>query len=325
MEWLDRRVGSIGAPRAFILRRIWQILPPSGSPLVPPGALGLGPSELQELSEQHRLADLARAFPSRGDEPRLREIAWFGSAFGDIVCSAESPERAFVLREAAVFNLAVALFDTVVDNHPIEQASVIASALAPPALHRRLKDPSGPEAALRCADPALHRIVRLFDFVLASAGARWAGAPEQIARAWSALTAMYASEMGVCSDRMPAKTMPVSFIGILGDRERGSAMATLFERFGRLVSLLDDWHDLGSDIQGCRANSFVLAQEARGRHALPYAWSALYRLLGAEISHEGIAQTLCDSLVEAMRAAEAAGSEPSRKTRALLHHLVAPS
>jgi hypothetical protein len=111
---------------------------------------------------------------------------------------------------------------------------------------------------------------------------------------------------------------------MLVDRGRRSFVSTLFDHLGRLVSLLNDWHDLGSDIRGLRANAFVLAQEARG-HALPYAWKAFFRLLGARGSHESMAEMLCEALEDVLRAAEAVGPETSRKTQALLHHLVPSS
>ena len=61
---------------------------------------------------------LASGFPARGDTESLIRIAWWGSAWGDVVCAPDAPDRDLVLKEAALFNLGIALFDSVIDERP---------------------------------------------------------------------------------------------------------------------------------------------------------------------------------------------------------------
>jgi hypothetical protein len=324
-KWVEQRVGSAGGARRLIARypRLMLPAPPSGATaetrLGEP--LGLSDAALAQLSTAYGFTDLARRFPSRGDIRDLRRVAWYGSALADIGCRPGTAGRADVLRTGALFNVAVALADTVVDDYP-ETLRRAQGVPHPAALERRLFQPLDRQAALTSPDPALRGIARLFDCALSSLGQRYALDPATLRVLAGQLAGMYESEVGHGADRMPAKTLPTIFITTSAAGAGDLATKRLAERLARLLARLDDWTDLGRDICRLRANGFVLPHHGRGRHLLSYTRRALYRVLGGRRSHAEIGWMLADACKATLEAATAAGPDAHAKTCALLWRMV---
>ncbi len=160
------------------------------------------------------------------------------------------------MQEAANFNLAVALFDSVVDQAPSHRTA-LANALTPRQMRRRLDAPGDPATAVHTREPVLVPVVGLFDEVLTSAGARYAGDPAGRRYLGDLLDAMYRSELGLSRDPFDAKRLPVVFIGALAGARAKSSRATLFDALADFFWLWDDWLDLTEDLARVAPNAFL--------------------------------------------------------------------
>jgi hypothetical protein len=324
-RWVAHRVGSDGDARLLIARylRLMVPAPPAGRGVAgrPGELLGLGDGPLAQLAAAHGFDELARRFPTRGDAHHLRRVAWYGSALADIACRPDTVGRDDVLRTGALFNVAVALADTVVDEHPkaLRRAQTV---LHPAALERRLLRPLDQQTALTTADPELRGLAGLFDCALTTLGRRFAHEPATLHALANHLTGMYASEVHRAADRMPAKTLPTVFIATSAAGAGDPSAQRLATRLAYLLALVDDWIDLGQDICRLRANGFVLSHHGRGRYLLPYLRRARYRVFGGRRSHTDVGWTIAGACKATLEAAAAVSPETHAKTCALLWRLV---
>jgi len=242
--------------------------------------LGLARERLDQLALEHDFADLAARYPSRGDEARLRQLAWLGSAFADAATPHDHPQREQVLREAALFNLAIALFDTVIDDVILEERAGLLRALHPDKLVLRLRDASPAASLCREAELRPRPLIRLFDAALCSIAQRFAGQPPSALDALaSALEQMYISETEARYDRSSAKSLPIVFYSLLPDGGAREHTLAAFERLGVFVALLDDWKDLRSDVLAARANLWVSPRDGHGVVPVQYVARALCTML----------------------------------------------
>lgn len=323
MERLEKMVGSKGSSRAFILARLQSVLQKKDFE-EEPVSLGLQHSELELLSERHYFKQLSSDFSTRGDENRMKEIAWFGSVIGDIFCPAYTEDKMSVLREAAVFNVAVALFDTVVDDLSQEKLAILAGAITPSRMVERIEHPMETTFALHSSDQSLNRILKLFDFVLAGLGRRFEN--DQVKRGYlvELLSVMYRSEVMSGGNKLKAKRLPIVFIGLLSGGSKDAHDIRLINEFSRLLSLLDDWQDLGQDICHRKANGLIYHHDGRGFLILPYATIALFRMVGFYLSYLMMAKSLSRSINNVLKFADGAGLDVDLKTKMLLRSLLIP-
>jgi hypothetical protein len=263
-------------------------------------------------------AGLAAAFQSRGDVPRLRQIAWFGSALGDIACAERGKREADVLVDAAIFNLAVALFDTAVDDQP-HLLPAITRTLNPQSLKATLFGDESGSVAGQHGHEGVEGLRSLFEHIARSAGGRFAGAHVKLTSLDAFVRLMFESETGDGVCRARAKTLPITFIGALASPV--VFPSRLFAALGVFLALYDDWQDLGHDVAEGRANTFVQLVDAEGWGALSY-WPRAALALGSP-------RRIVDHLVQAERAvlsaAKASGPTAEAKTRALIDWLLAPA
>jgi hypothetical protein len=260
--------------------------------------------------------------PGRGDAGRLLEIARWGAALGDLVPASAPGERDAILREAARFNLGVALFDSRVDDGSPHLPD-LARALSYDRLRRRLTHPDDPDARLACADAENRALVHLFDEVLSSIGTRKREAKDELAHLSSLLERMYQSELGRSEDPFEAKRLPVVFIGELGSGLARDKTRALFDRLGGFLYLFDDWQDLADDLCALAPNAFfgpwrpddpVGALLTLGRGAS--------RTVTGPLAHQDLARALWEPLEASLRRAEALGSPTHGKVIAFLWDLL---
>lgn len=281
---LERRVGVLGDGRSRILNQLIAAVPgpaPETAGLQP----GLSADRLQRLAAQGRFSDLGEAFPTRGGTGRIGLIAWFGSLVADIGCAPTFRHRDLVLREGALFNLAVALFDTIIDDQPSRRRAA-AEALRPEVLIAVLR---GGVPLPNHGDTALNSLVGLFNSTLLSTHRRLCRSPGTLSELGELLSRMYRSELGIDRDRFAAKILPVVYIGRLGDLADSPAVRDLYTRLSKFIALWDDWNDLADDILAGRPNWF--AGDGSGwsiRNVARPSW----RVLGGRFSHAQIARTL---------------------------------
>ncbi len=320
MYWLRRRLGCAGRPCLRIRERIRECLPEIRQEEDRP--LGFSSSELADFSETHQLAEIAKRFAWRGNIKNLERIAWWGSALGDVASVRRPIDRSRVLWEAASFNLGVSLFDSILENES-DKFPPLARALDGVRLRARLVRPSITHRPLTCDDNSLDLIVRLFDTALAGAGRRFNCWPAQIEYLSELLEVMYRSELGLSEDRFAAKTMPVVFIGALGNDYEDEQAHWFFGAFGRFIQLWDDWLDLSEDLRSLAPNAFLGApRSVISFDALGYSIRFLARTVGGRLFHEGIALTLSDALRISLSAARHWDIQGYRKTLLLCHKLV---
>lgn len=318
---MRRRVGSAGSGRHMVLEQLRGSIDAGGGP--PASSLGLAQRELRDLFGDRQLEDLARAFPWRGDPRRLRQIAWWGSALGDIATADRRPAAGrCVLREAACFNLAIALFDSVVDECS-EHVPTLVRELDPVRIKTRLQAPRRVESALRCDDPALRLLVELFDAVFASIGRRLARDGRRLDHLIAVLEAMLRSELGLSRNPFEAKTLPIVFIGSLPGGPTPGGRDALFDALARFLWMWDDWIDIVDDMRGLRANAFLGECRLPASSAVGYMARSLGRLAGGRRSYVQLAEGLREALDLSLQASRECGHSFHTKTVALCSELVA--
>lgn len=313
--WIARRVGAIGTRRHEIIGALSRELSSVADANGGDTALGLSSDDLGQLAAAFGFADLAAAFPSRGDVTRLGRIAWFGSALGDIACAEHGRRADDVIEDAALLNVAVALFDTVVDEQP-HRLSALTRAANPHVLKDALFGVAPAHVRDRDSHAGIERLASLFVHVAGRAGRRFAGMHLKLASLDAYFRRMFESEVGTNASRAHAKTLPISLIGSL--ISPAIFPSRLFRALATFLAQYDDWQDLGHDLTDGRANTFVQLVDAKGWPACTY-WPRAALAVGAP-------RKITDRLIEAERSVLAtAGPAAQAKVRALIAWLLAPA
>lgn len=319
MYWLRKRLGCAGPGRFRILQNLSL---PLGDERVPDRkAVGLFSRELSSLSEDYSFSRISRAFRPRGTADELLRIAWLGSVLGDIASGGPGDDWTEIATEAALFNLGVALFDTVVDE---SQGKVprLAEALRPGRLSQRLSNPSDPESALSCGDADIRLIVQLFDGALCSMGRRFSPDRAHLEHLAHLLARMYESELGQSGDPFAAKVLPVAFIGELSAPSFLKKMRLLFAALSHYLHLWDDWLDIGEDMARMAPNAFLTPSvRVPALGMLMYAGRSVARVVGGGLFHEKIAHTLYDAQEKAIEASLGVNFSTYEKTITLCRYL----
>jgi hypothetical protein len=272
--------------------------------------LGLTDAELEHVLPDRVASGLAVAIAgARGDSERLRRILWWGTVLADLPGTATGG----VLVEAGRFNLAFALFDSIVDDAP-SRVPALAKALAPDRLRLRLAGAS-PGVALATGVAELEPVVQLFDRALADTGARLRTEPHRVEHLGDLLEAMFRSELRLTPDPFSAKTLPVVFLGALVDAS--SATARLFRALAEFLWLWDDWLDLAADLRRRRPNAFL----GRGGSAVCARGAA--RLAAGAWGHGRIATRLDRAFASSLDAARRAGEQTYLRTVSFHRELLA--
>lgn len=285
--------------------------------------LGLKIAEIERACAAYRLEQTAQRIGGRGrSAPQLHRIAWHGSALADIGCPAGHPARSGVLIDAALFNLAVALTDSLVDDEPSIGARV-AGELDPRRLARRLDAPADPSAAIRGTDASLAGFYELWDAVLSRLGERIAPDPRARARLAGMLERMHHSEFGLSADRLPAKVLPIEFVGaIIDSAGEDEELGALYRELGGLVGLSDDWHDLAADMRHMHANQLLRTDMRgvadRGR----YLAVCLRRIVFSRGLPEQVARELGQRIARVLERAAALSPEAQARAASYLKGLL---
>lgn len=310
-RWVRCRLGSAGPSRAGLIARLREHLPAADRE----GKLALTAAQLERVLPGREARLLAGATSGvRGDPERLRRIAWWGTALAGLPGTATGTARV----EAGRFNLAFALFDSVVDDTP-RRVAPLAGALAPDRLRARLAEPDRAADVLSSELRELEPLIRLFDTALTATGRRLRGQPSRLDQLGDLLAAMFWSELRVTPDPFLAKTLPVVFIGSLVDRHPSTAR--LFRALARFLWLWDDWLDLAADLRRLRPNAFLGAGGSSAARTTACARGAA-RLVAGSRAHGRIADRLEYALASTLDAARLAGDGTYRRTVAFHRELI---
>ncbi len=278
-------------------------------------SLGLREAEIEAACARYGIDGLVSRMPSRAETAGdLHHIAWHGSALADIGCPAGHPLRERLLLDGALFNLAVALTDSLVDEDPRAGARA-GRVLSPPNLERRLRGPSDPRAAIVVDEPELAALYGLWDALLARLGERYAGDQDALASLAAMLRRMHGGEFDERADRLPAKVLPIEFVGaILRDGDSPATLGELYRELGALLALSDDWNDLAEDMRRMRANQLVLMRDHTRADRLLYVARCLHRVVFARALAEEVASRLSAGVGRVLERAEA--TSPDARARA---------
>lgn len=233
-------------------------------------------------------------FSNRGEADRVRRIVSYGAMLGVVAAGAESPLRGDVIFEAAMFNLGVALFDTVVDDHAA-CIPTLTAAVRPGQIGHALR--TG-ERIARVEHPWANAIIEAFETMALNVQRRGAACVDELGQL---IVEMHAIEMSK-GNRLHAKLLPTRFIGLLGGAS--GATARLFESLAEFVALWDDWQDLADDIIAGRANLFV------GDTALVRIVRAVLRIATGPLSRAELRRRLVSNARRVLADADAAGRGP---------------
>jgi hypothetical protein len=281
-SWISYRLGTTGRRRAQILTNLTETLRRSSYARDSQGIrLGLQETELDDLADLCHLARLANVFPTRGSYGTLREILWFGSALAELTGSRSQKEPSTAVRDAALFNLAVSLIDTVVDERPA-MVKPLRNALNPTNIYRRLERPNQ-SPPLSTASPELDELLSLCDYLLARLGRRFSGDQPSLLVIRDLLWRMHLAEFSADSNPLDAKKIPVIFIWVISGDHRESTYQ-LFLRLSDILSLVDDWQDLTKDILHLRANQFLGLTASKKPAVVTYLLQASWHIIAAEAS-----------------------------------------
>jgi hypothetical protein len=291
-----------------------------------PSSLGLDDAEIEAACTDHGVAALLERISSRGaTTAHLHRIAWHGSALADIACPVAHPLREQALLDAAFFNLAVALTDSLVDDEP-EAGARAGRTLAPDRLERRLMQPSGSDAALGADGDGsdLSPLYGLWDVLLVRIGSRFSGDHEMVGQLAAMLERMHRSEFAAGEDRLAAKALPIEFVGALigdGSRSRCSVREDLYRELGALVGLLDDWHDLALDMRHLRANELIYSHDGRGSSRARYLLRSALCLAGIRGLAEDVVRRLDEHTASVLTLAESISPQAHAKSAIYLQGL----
>lgn len=323
MNWLRRRLGSSGRGHLRLLESLRGQLSPAG--YQESLQTGLVHGELCRFAQQYQLHEVARAIPHRGDVEDLMVVAWFGSAIADLGCYDSGKKRDQILQEGALFNLAIALFDTVIDEMP-EKKGLLKSAVNIALIRGRLWNPANPDTRLYSHDPVLRHIAALFDALFVSLGSRVDGNSRgrELSEIISLVSAMYNSETSTDRDPFKAKVLPVLFLGRLNASFRNySLMEDFYCRLGKFIQLYDDWLDMAEDgLQG-KPNYFFNHWTQTPLLDKPlYYLNFGVRLLGGSLFHRRTTRTLTLAMKDAIEASRFADPLAYERNLSLCSKLV---
>lgn len=321
LYWLERRLGCAGKERLRILQAIAQQGHVYDELKIE--QIGLTKERLSSLSRIYNIPLISQNYPSRGDTESLLRIAWWGSAWGDVACIENDKSNSLVLKESALFNLAIALFDTVVDEYP-NLKSEITKIINPFKIRRRLYQPSKEYTALICDHPLLGCIAHIFNDMLSSIGLRLSDQPQHLERIAQILESMYKSELRLSSNPFNAKRLPLLFIGLLSNVSYRCDVCHLFECIGDFIHLWDDWLDLSEDMIRLAPNAFLgsTIKNPLGIYTLIYLCRSFSRILAGSFYHKQIANLLAAKLEMVVASAKRVGPNTFRKTAVLCNYLV---
>lgn len=266
---------------------------------------------LRETAESYDFPGAAALFPSRASGDGLMDTAWFGARLASLTSGARSRDGQ---RMGALFNIAVALFDTIVDEHP-QQLPELVRCISLRTLQAALFDgrPLPPSADVRVA-----RVSALLDEVFRELRCARLGERRQVL--WTLLREMYRGELGY-GDAGAAKLLPTLFIGCIGSANWPVLDQLFFLEVARFVALWDDWADLGADLRAGRENTLLGRAGWQRAPIARLAWS-MFRLGGGRVSHEEISLRLAHATHALLRAAAAVGDATVERTLGLLGELV---
>jgi hypothetical protein len=249
------------------------------------------------LERRFGFPSTAPALPRWQAPGRVRQVGLWGARLASLApCASPS-----ALVEAAAFNLAVAMFDTIVDERR-RKLLPLAAALRPELLERCIEQ-ADPTVLGDLPDADLAIIVRLFGHALAGAGRRHRDDPAARAGLASLLRDMYESETGISKRPWLAKTLPVVWIGRLAGASEGSPEAAMFDALASFIARWDDAQDLRHDWLHGRYNVYL----DRARTASSFDLIRIPRLpFGGRLAAE-VADDLQQSLHAALNAASACG------------------
>ncbi|MCX5044819.1 hypothetical protein OG921_24340 [Aldersonia sp. NBC_00410] len=248
---------------------------------------------------------------------RVTGVARWGANIAELGIPRQSGVASQILDEAAAFNLAVAAFDTLVDERPAHLPEA-AQALDPQRLRKRMN------GDIRClssqtSGTSARSVVALFDHVLGSLAFRLADAPSDRAALAVLLERMYLSEMGIGSPLI-AKRLPTIFIGRLANTSDDRHVSRVFEALARFFAAWDDYVDLSRDWMSFHANEFLWSSNTSPMFPrLSAAALGMMRLSFARRSRSSIERGLVLHAQHALRAARQCGRE--REVRALIRGL----
>lgn len=212
---------------------------------------GLSDDEIQFLAKQFEFTTLAKYCPQRGNENQLKQIAWFGSAIADISIENKNQERKKILTEAALFNLGICLFDSIIDDAP-NKRKILLSIINLKTIKQKLLSPQF-FFFEQSQDNHITLIANIFDTVFGSIGQRQC----KIDEFYVMIARMYESEIETSEEIFSAKYLPVVFIGRLGQKEVNYYYHSYFSRLAEFLFIYDDWLDLADDALHLKTNYFL--------------------------------------------------------------------
>lgn len=315
--WLRRRLGCAGRARLRIVEGLRASI---GAPLcVPDIVLGWSDAELAAFTHRCQLGELAAAVSGRGDAAGLAKIAWWGAALADLMPASNALVRQEAMAIGAAFNLAVALFDSAIEQAPIPRLALV-EALAPQRLRARIHHPRDDNMRLRSEHPAATRVVALFDYALSLTGRRYAGQQSSLDELDGLLETMYRSVLGQSDDPFIAKTGPVVFIGAVAAGRAGQA---LYAALARFCQLWDDALDIAEDLTALAPNHFLGKGRGLAMHTtLAYVVRGSARVVAGAALHGSIERPLHSALQASLTAASACDHETHTRTIRLCRELL---
>jgi len=215
--------------------------------------LGLDEEELLSLVSELELKSYEGSFRRRGGLEGMITTMWWGSAINDILNSPDCrSEKTLII--SGLFNLGVALFDSIIDDFPKREKRHL-SAMVQVMLDNadQSADSSIPN---QNTTRELFLIQKLITKILCHLKRNYSRAHGKFLM--NLISIMFKSEIGIQNTPHIAKQFPIVFLGALNNNYYNNIKyRQLYRELGLLINYWDDWKDITSDFLRLSPNIFL--------------------------------------------------------------------
>lgn len=244
-------------------RRLISILPITDT-LSQDSTIGLEMNKIRMISDIFHLENINGSYNRSLAE--FQTILWFGSCFADLLFSDSDKNEnkdayTTTLTQAALFNLAVSLIDSIVDNNNQIQLTKFKEEINKEVIISLLKEKNINLSPNKYNDDKfLSVLVTLIKHILVSIGISFKDRKDLTMEITGMIWDMYKSELKLHDyKKLDAKFLPILFISKLRilDPEKQPHYDNFFKSISEFFYIYDDWVDLVDDIFDGNNNSII--------------------------------------------------------------------
>lgn len=218
--------------------------------------LGLNEIEVNLLIQRLKLESYASFFPNRGGIKGFSTIIWWGSVITDIINTNEKDRKNNTLEVAGLFNLGIALFDTIIDDFSKTKRNQLSDLIESEISHK--PGIAKHKEYYEIIDHEISLIRNILSFLQEYINENFGKSNNRHLFLNRLIRLMFINETSNLSDKRMAKQFPIIFIGALNNYYYDNTRIRLLYRYlGELVNYWDDWKDIRYDAFHNNSNYFL--------------------------------------------------------------------